>query len=236
MAEVDYQIKRSPRAKNVRLKVMPGEGLTVFIPASFDETGIPPILKRKKVWIDDALAQAERTNQFLEKRPVTHRPERLHLRAIGELWKTAYNDDSQNKSVHITECRRTLNIEGADLTVENVVPELRHWLRSKVWETLAPQAVAIAEKRGFEINRIFVKNQRTRWASCSSLRNLSLNQKLLFLRPELVRYVLIHELCHTVHMNHSGDFWRLVEAHEPQFRILDRELREGWKRIPQFLF
>jgi predicted metal-dependent hydrolase len=66
--------------------------------------------------------------------------------------------------------------------------------------------------------------------------NLALNTKLLFLPPELLRYVLVHELCHTVHMNHSKDFWRLVECHEPRYRVLDQQLRAAWKPVPRWLF
>jgi YgjP-like, metallopeptidase domain len=58
------------------------------------------------------------------------------------------------------------------------------------------------------LHGLLVKSQRTRWASCSAKKNLSLNTKLLFLSPDLVRYVLIHELCHTVYMDHSKEFWR----------------------------
>src|SRR5437660_1296677 len=75
-----------------------------------------------------------------------------------------------------------------------------------------------------------------RWARRSASKNLSLNTKLLFLSPDLVRYVLIHELCHTVHMNHSGDFWRLVACHEPGYRVLDQALRAAWKTVPQWTF
>jgi predicted metal-dependent hydrolase len=94
----------------------------------------------------------------------------------------------------------------------------------------------LARKHGLELGALFVKSQRTRWASCSASKNVALNTKLLFLSPELVRYVLIHELCHTVHMNHSHDFWRLVACHEPGYRLLDQALREAWKIVPPWAF
>jgi predicted metal-dependent hydrolase len=83
---------------------------------------------------------------------------------------------------------------------------------------------------------LLVKNQRTRWASCSAKKNLSLNTKLLFLSPDLVRYVLIHELCHTVYMDHSKEFWRFVASHEPGYKALDQALREAWKTVPDWMF
>lgn len=83
---------------------------------------------------------------------------------------------------------------------------------------------------------LLVKSQPTRWASGSARRNLALNTKLLFVAPELMRYAMMHELCHTVHMNHGRGFWRLLACHEPQYRVLDQGLREAWKVVPPWLF
>jgi predicted metal-dependent hydrolase len=59
---------------------------------------------------------------------------------------------------------------------------------------------------------------------------------LLFQRPQVVRYLLIHELVHTLHMNHSKRFWECVGRLCPDFETLDRELREGWRRVPGWVF
>jgi predicted metal-dependent hydrolase len=77
-----------------------------------------------------------------------------------------------------------------------------------------------------------VRLQRTRWGSCSSAGGISLNAGLLFLAPELVRYLLIHELSHMLVLNHSRRFWRAVERHEPDWRELDRRLSEAWGVVP----
>jgi hypothetical protein len=56
----------------------------------------------------------------------------------------------------------------------------------------------------------------------------------LFLDPALVRYVMVHELCHLTEMNHSPRFWSLVQRHHADFRAHDRELRKGWKSVPRW--
>jgi predicted metal-dependent hydrolase len=77
-----------------------------------------------------------------------------------------------------------------------------------------------------------IRAQRTCWGSHSSSGTISLNLCLLFLRPAVVRYLMLHELCHGRHMNHSKRFWKLVGQFEPDYRMLDRELTECWQEVP----
>ncbi|MFC1640941.1 M48 family metallopeptidase [Patescibacteria group bacterium] len=88
-----------------------------------------------------------------------------------------------------------------------------------------------SECHGFAYNRVFIRCQRTRWGSCSSKKNLNFNMQLMLLREELVDYVVIHELCHTRHLNHSRDFWAEVERIIPNYKELRKELRKTEIRL-----
>lgn len=79
---------------------------------------------------------------------------------------------------------------------------------------------------GFSFNKLSVRNQKTRWGSCSSKKNLSFNYKIIFLSPELQDYLVIHELCHLKYMNHSKDFWCLVEKAVPNYKECSKKLRK----------
>jgi predicted metal-dependent hydrolase len=81
-----------------------------------------------------------------------------------------------------------------------------------------------------------VRRQRTRWGSCSTQGTISLNACLLFQSPAVVRYLMVHELCHRRHMNHSRRFWALVESLEPGWKPLDAELLQGWRKVPAWVF
>jgi len=221
---------------NLRLKVTREDGLLVVVPKGYDEKKIPALLKQKKVWIADALKRIGETKRFLEPKPVTHLPDALRLVALGETWSVTYREDPSHSGIRLRAETGNLIISGRNLNREAVVRKLKDWLRVKVREGLFPLSQKLAIKHRLQLGGLLVKSQRTRWASCSAQRNLSLNTKLLFLSPDLVRYVVIHELCHTVHMHHGNKFWRLVASKEPMYKRLDQDLREAWKTVPQWMF
>jgi len=78
---------------------------------------------------------------------------------------------------------------------------------------------------GFKINRVAIKNTKTRWGSCSSKANLNFNYKIIFLKPELANYLIVHELCHLGELNHSKKYWDLVKKAIPDYRRLNAELK-----------
>ncbi|MDR3628564.1 MAG: M48 family metallopeptidase, partial [Ignavibacteriaceae bacterium] len=77
------------------------------------------------------------------------------------------------------------------------------------------------------INKVTIRNQKTRWGSCSARGNLSFNFNLVRYRKEIIDYVIVHELCHLKEMNHSNKFWNLVEKICPDYKALRRELKKG---------
>ena len=232
----NFGVRHSPRAKNLRLKVTREAGLLVVVPKGYDEKKIPALLKQKRIWIADALRRVGETRRFLEPQPVVHLPDTVQLVALGETWPVMYREGESHTGIRLRADDGILVVSGSDLNRDAVIGKLKDWLRTKVREGLFPLAEKLAGRHHLKLGGLMVKSQRTRWASCSAQRNLALNTKLLFLSPDLVRYALIHELCHTVHMNHGPEFWRLVAAHEPSYKALDQTLRDAWKAVPPWAF
>jgi predicted metal-dependent hydrolase len=79
---------------------------------------------------------------------------------------------------------------------------------------------------GYKLNKVFIKNSRSRWGSCSSRGNLNFNYRIVFLRPALQEYLIAHELCHLAAFNHSSKFWELVSETIPDYKNLRREIRK----------
>ncbi len=78
---------------------------------------------------------------------------------------------------------------------------------------------------GFHYKNVSIRDQKTRWGSCSSKKNLNFNYKILFLTQEQQDYIIIHELCHLQELNHSPRFWKLVSRLVPNYNILRKEIR-----------
>ncbi|KPP94611.1 MAG: putative metal-dependent hydrolase [Bacteroidetes bacterium HLUCCA01] len=102
---------------------------------------------------------------------------------------------------------------------------LKAWVKAEARERLPKEFEALAQTLPFTWSRIFVRSQKTKWGTCSSRGIISLNWRLIHCPEEIRRYIMIHELCHTVHMNHSGLFWSLVAEHYPDYRTAHRWLR-----------
>lgn len=98
-------------------------------------------------------------------------------------------------------------------------------LRARAALELPPQLLALADAHALTVARVTIRDQRSRWGSCSPKGHIALNYRLLLMPAEVREYILIHELMHLKQANHSRRFWRLVEAACPRFRDAERWLR-----------
>ena len=110
-------------------------------------------------------------------------------------------------------------------TSANVEDEYRRWLKEQAERYIPVRVKEFSEKYKFNYNRITIRSQKSRWGSCSSKNNLSFNYKLMYFNNKIIDYVIIHELCHLREMNHSKEFWRIVEGIMPDYKIYKQQLR-----------
>ena len=97
--------------------------------------------------------------------------------------------------------------------------------REKARKIILNKISALNRHYNFKFNKIAIRNQKTRWGSCSAKHNLNFNYKIIYLPPELQDYIIIHELCHLQEMNHSRKFWKLVAKTVPDYSRLRKELK-----------
>lgn len=103
---------------------------------------------------------------------------------------------------------------------------LETWYRKKGKDVFVKTSQMYAEMMGTSFEKIAIKDQKTRWGSCSNHKNLNFNWRLLMMPKEVLDYVVIHELAHTIEMNHSKQFWAHVEKLMPNYKIYRKFLKE----------
>jgi len=229
----DYTIRESARAKRVRFQVSVSDGLVVVIPKGFNRQRIPDLLEEKKHWLARALARVEQHRETMP--PRDQPPMTIELPAIGQTWQLDWRA-TRSHEISISETGTfKLRIAGPIQNVAAWQSTLRQWLIESGRIHLIPWTEALAQELGLPIKRVSIRCQKTRWGSYSTKGTVSLNAQLLFLPRPLARYVLIHELCHAVHPNHSVGFWCLLRTHEPDADRLRVELRNAGRFLPSWL-
>ncbi len=174
--KISYLIKKSNRAKRVRLTIHQKKGIILTVPNGIANNIAENFLIAKMDWL---LKKLDLFNQF--KGPQVSKAE-----------------DKEKYFKNKQQARRF------------VIDRLKYF----------------SEKYSFKFNRISIRNQKTRWGSCSEKGNLNFNYRLIYLTKEQADYIIVHELCHLRQLNHSRKFWSLVEEIVPNYLEIKKELRK----------
>jgi predicted metal-dependent hydrolase len=226
-----WTVRISRRARRLSVRVYPGGRVEVVAPQGASAAMVERFVGKHRQWIDERVEHLSVSRGVLDQ----SRPSIVELRALGRKYWVEYQQEDCLPRVRLGG-ESWLVVRGR-LDRDDVVGNtLRNWVEAAAQHELAAELSRVATQTGLTFRRAQVRRQRTRWGSCSVSGTISLNMCLLFQRPEVVRYLLIHELSHTRHMNHSRQFWALVESLEPSYRELDRELLHGWQHVPSWMF
>lgn len=108
-------------------------------------------------------------------------------------------------------------VSGPDHSPQTLIKRLEQWYRSQAQQHLALCLEDWSNQLGLRFERMMIRDQKSRWGSCSAKKTISLNWRLMFMPTRVVDYVMIHELCHLRHMNHSAEFWAMVGGIIPEY-------------------
>ncbi len=227
----DYSVRRSPRARRVRLTVTARDGLVVTLPARASLARAEEAVRARHVWASHALESvAVRRSELLA--PASERlPIHVDLRGFGERFTVDYHQ-SAAAGVRVTERDGQLVATGDITDAEECLRALRRWRDRAARERLPVVLGAHAAPLGVSPQRVTVRGQRSRWGSCSSRGTISLNRDLIFLPRHMLDYILIHELAHLVHPNHSREFHALVSHWFEGASDVRRNMREASHYVP----
>ncbi len=230
-AQIAYRVRVSKRARRLQVHITPHCEVEVVLPEGMSHSHVAPFVARHRAWI--MRARARQMAALAPAALATGLPAHIHFAALDSHWEVSFHPaDRQRLMVRPAATGGCLLLHSA--SEEGARSLLQRWLSRQAKAYLLPWLAAVAEETGFTYQRAIVRGQRSRWGSCSSRGTISLNRALLFLEPQLVRHLFIHELCHTVHMNHSARFWRLVARHSPRYRALEQALNRAVAQIPRW--
>ena len=211
--ETAYLLKRSAR-RTLGLRI-DREGLTVSAPLKMPEKMIEGLLREKSGWILRKIEEAKPppSREWKEGESLPFLGRNLLLRVSG----------SSREEMEI-------RIDGECLLVflpdpSRVQAIVESWYKRQALEFFADRIMHYCPRLNVAAPKLFLSNAKTRWGSCNSRREIRLNWRLLCMEPEIIDYVVVHELSHLIEMNHSKAFWNTVESVYPSYECARKELR-----------
>lgn len=225
---LQIEIWRRPRQKTIRLTVKPDGRLRVTCNSRVAKRDILKFLGDSRAFIQKALAEVEKLKakhppkKYLSGEDVLFKGQSLRVEVV---W-------TWNKRIEI-------KVEGDKFEIlaplNSSVPQrtkaVQDFYKNEGRKHLEVRVQHWSSKMGLRPRSLSVRGQTTRWGSCTEAGVISLNWKLMAAPEPVIDYVIVHELAHLEHLNHSPRFWRLVELHMPDYLKLRRWLREFQNQI-----
>jgi predicted metal-dependent hydrolase len=227
----EVNLVRSKRAKNIRISIKPLKGVTLTYPYFSSKRNAIRFLEEKKTWIKKNLLKVKK----IENQKTIFNSDTIFNTYEHQLTLKKWNKETYR----ITRENGVLEIkypESKPLMLDEVQQRIRKEIE-KTWKIEAekyfPKAFNnLASKNGFNYQSLVIKNVKSKWGSCSHKNDIILSLHLMRLPKHLIKYVMLHELCHTLEKNHQAPFWNLMnKVTNNQARILDKELKNYSAKI-----
>lgn len=217
--------RESRRGKTARIIVGPRRPLEVIVPRGTTDAEVDDFLEEKRSWVERKVVTA---------REIAGRPPRLGLDGHGFVWlcgeRVPVERGNGRRSIATLRDGHLL-VAGSD---DDAAGAIERWYRREARWRVEEVANREAQRLGLEYEAIGIRDPRTRWGSCSRKGNLSFSWRLAVAPPEVLEYVVVHELCHLREPSHQKPFWRLLGAVRPSWQEQARWLREHGQELHDY--
>lgn len=216
-------IKKTRRARNIRISINPYEPVTISAPHRVSDRESIALLKEKETWI---IQQLDKISRLYKKPGVFSEATQFKTlnRALVVQKGGVDGCKAQKKeSKLIITYPKTLSVESVEVQ-DFIRLAIAKTLRGEASVYLPDRVFNLAKTHNFSYRKVFIKNSKSRWGSCSSVNNINLNFHLICLPPHLSDYIILHELVHTVEKNHGKQFWAKLGALTGDAKKLRKEL------------
>jgi len=212
-----HKIIKSKR-KTLSLSINENAELIVRAPNKISNKQIAEFIIEKSKWIN-------KNKSLMQSRINEMNNSQSNYLFLGNIYPLIKVNEDPNK-IDFNGTEFITSIENQD----KFKSSLKSWYKIKFKEIAIPRLNYFSDKYNLKINQVRFKNQKTLWGSCSSKNNINLNYLLVMAPMIVIDYVIIHELVHTVHKNHSANFWNAVEAIMPDYKKAKKWLnKNGYK-------
>ena len=211
------QVIRSNR-KTLSISINESAELIVRAPNRISDQKIQNFINEKENWIT-------RNQSVVKARVEEAGKDKNMLLYLGTLFPL--KTDNNAKKISFNGKEFLVDLQNKEKTNKS----LKTWYKNKFKEVAVPRLFYFAEKHNLQVNQVRIKEQRTLWGSCSSRNNINLNFLLIMAPLKVIDYVIIHELVHTIHKNHSANFWSAVEEIMPNYKEAKHWLKENGYRL-----
>jgi predicted metal-dependent hydrolase len=219
---IEYPIRRSDRARRARINVS-ADGVEVVVPRRMALRQVVPFVEEKRPWIERTLRRIREAEEATAVRLV----DGGSVPYLGRSLELSLRVEPGRTRSFVAMKGEVLDVAVGSPGVEAVRDALEAWYRRRARVEVAPRLDAACARAGVSYTRLSIRAQRTRWASCSSQGAMSFNWRLLLAPPEILDYVVEHEVAHLSVLDHSPRFWRLLGSRSPAYREHERWLRRN---------
>jgi predicted metal-dependent hydrolase len=202
ISEIPYTVRRSSRARRVRVNVHAHSGVEVVLPARAPERAAVAAVSELRPWIEQRLAEARAAMASVAERAGTLPYLGATLRLVPEAGRSRVHRSGERLLVPDGDAR----------------PAIERFYRRAARAEIAARLDRASVLAGHAYSGLDIRGQRTRWASCSGAGRMSFNWRLLLAPERILDYVIWHEVCHLEVLDHSPRFWALLERHWPDYR------------------
>jgi predicted metal-dependent hydrolase len=222
--DLHYRIRRSDRARHARI-VVDADGVEVVVPRRMALRHVEPFVREKRPWIERTLRRYQDA--------VVAGPINVDLRDGGEVPYLGEHLDLDVRvepgrtRPHVRRRGDVLTVKVATRGKDAIRDALERWYRKQARAEVQTRLDAAVARAGTTYTTLTIRQQRTRWASCSSNGSMSFNWRLLLAPREILDYVVEHEVAHLEVLDHSPRFWRLVRSRVPGYKQHERWLRRN---------
>jgi len=211
MNNIDYSIIRRPKRKTASIVVRPDNRVEVLAPSRMPATIIDALIRQKSAWI-------RKKRHFNSEIRAGYIPKTFQAGELFHLLGKAY-------ALRLHQGKRGIRCVGQELIVSHPSPEpqttarqISRWYRQQAETHFKSRSMLWAGRVGRQPQLVGVKAYKSRWGSCHHDGRIYLNWRLVMAPEHVIDYVMVHELCHLIHSNHSRDFWALVQSIAPDYR------------------